>query len=39
MGSQRMPAVFIGRGQPMNAALDNPFTRAVRRPRLKFKLS
>lgn len=24
-----MPAVFIGHGSPMNAALDNPFTRAM----------
>jgi len=24
-----MPAVFIGHGSPMNAALDNRFTRAM----------
>ena len=26
----RQPAVFIGHGSPMNAVLDNPFTRALR---------
>jgi 4,5-DOPA dioxygenase extradiol len=24
-----MPALFIGHGSPMNAVLDNPFTRAM----------
>ncbi|OGR98837.1 MAG: hypothetical protein A2016_05985, partial [Elusimicrobia bacterium GWF2_62_30] len=26
----RMPVVFIGHGSPMNAVLDNPFTRAMK---------
>ena len=29
MKAGRMPAVFIGHGSPMNAALANPFTRAM----------
>jgi 4,5-DOPA dioxygenase extradiol len=27
--SERMPAFFIGHGNPMNAILDNPFTRSL----------
>jgi len=26
---KKMPALFIGHGSPMNAVLDNPFTRAM----------
>lgn len=29
MKKERMPAVFIGHGSPMNAVLDNAFTRAM----------
>ena len=29
MKKGRLPVLFIGHGSPMNAALDNPFTRAV----------
>jgi 4,5-DOPA dioxygenase extradiol len=29
MMAARQPALFIGHGSPMNAALDNPFTRAM----------
>jgi 4,5-DOPA dioxygenase extradiol len=28
--TQRMPALFVGHGSPMNAVQDNPFTRALR---------
>ena len=29
MKADKLPALFIGHGSPMNAALDNPFTRAM----------
>ncbi len=29
MKKERLPALFIGHGSPMNAVLDNPFTRAM----------
>lgn len=29
MKKERLPVLFVGHGSPMNAALDNPFTRAM----------